>query len=119
MARSTSGPRARARVVGAQTTPGRVSDVALSSNGRWLATASEDGTASLIEVARHGQPRRLAGARLAFHSVAFSPDDRRVVAGTGEGSIKVWDVITLEEVATLQCPGAFVETVVFHPAASC
>ena len=56
------------------------------------------------------------GARLSYHSIAFSPDDRRLAAGTGEGSIKIWDVASCQEVATLRGHTFFVMQVAFHPA---
>jgi len=48
----------------------------------------------------------LRGVLLGFHSVAFSPDGERLVAGSvGQEAIKMWDLHSLEEVATLAAPG--------------
>jgi len=44
---------------------------------------------------------------LGGHSVAFSPDSRRLAAGSsGHESIRLWDVESKQELLTLDSPGS-------------
>jgi WD40 repeat protein len=70
-----------------------VNSVALSPDGRTLATASADGTVILWNVARRtplGQP--LSGHRAAVWSVAFSPDGRTLASAGADGTVILWNV---------------------------
>src|SRR5271157_1924521 len=65
-----------------------------SPDGRWVVTASEDGTARVWEVASGkavGQPLRHNGV---IKSVAFSPDGKRVVTASADGTARVWEAAT-------------------------
>ena len=65
-----------------------------SPDGRWVVTASDDGTARVWEVASGkapGQPLRHNGA---IKSVAFSPDGKRVVTASADGTARVWEAAT-------------------------
>ena len=67
-----------------------------------LATASGDNTCKLFDLRRRQEIRTLRGQLLALHSVCFSPDGRRLAAGTGDGSIIIWDLETGREVLVLK-----------------
>jgi WD40 repeat protein len=70
----------------------RIYDVAFSSDGRLLSSASEDGTARIWD-ARSGALRRtLRGHSERVNSVAFSGDGRRVVTAGADGTVRVWDL---------------------------
>src|SRR5271157_5644158 len=65
-----------------------------SPDGRWVVTASEDGTARVWEMATGkavGQPLRHNGV---IKSVAFSPDGKRVVTASADGTARVWEAAT-------------------------
>ena len=47
----------------------------------------------------------LRGQLLHVHWITFSPDGRRLVIGSGEGTAKIWDMPSLLEVATLRPEG--------------
>jgi WD40 repeat protein len=70
-----------------------VNSVALTPDGRTLATASADGTVILWDVARRtplGQP--LQDHRGAVWSVAFSPDGRTLASAGDDGTVILWSV---------------------------
>ena len=48
-------------------------------------------------------------------SVAFSPDGSRIVSGSTNGTLRVWDVATGEELAELKGHEMYVTSVAFSP----
>jgi WD40 repeat protein len=54
------------------------------------------------------------GRAVYVHSVAFSPDGRRLATGLGQsGLVKIWDAATRQEVATLKGHTHFVNACFF------
>jgi WD40 repeat protein len=47
--------------------------------------------------------------------VAFSPDGNRLASGSADGTVKVWDVITGQELLTLRGHKREASAVVFRP----
>ena len=47
--------------------------------------------------------------------MAFSPDGKRIVTGSGDQTVKVWDADTGQEVLTLKGHTAQVTSVAFSP----
>ena len=72
--------------------------VAVSPNGRMAAVAYDEGIV-LWDMATLEPLATLKGFLLAAHSVAFSPDGRRLAAGSdGLESVKLWDTDTRQEI---------------------
>lgn len=73
----------------------RISCVALSSDGKTLATGSPDRTVSLWDVGDRRHPRRLGppltGLDGVVSTLAFSPDGTRLAAGSYQNSL-VWSI---------------------------
>ncbi|MFF0494411.1 TIR domain-containing protein [Nocardia sp. NPDC004068] len=73
----------------------RISCVALSPDGTILATGGPDRTVALWDVRDHRRPRRLGvpltGIAGTPQSLAFSPDGRRLAAGS-DGTSLMWDI---------------------------
>jgi WD40 repeat protein/DNA-binding SARP family transcriptional activator len=69
-----------------------ISDVAWSPDGRWIATASADGSTRIWE-AETGRPRfRLSGHTADVFAVDWSPDSTRLVTGSTDGTARVWRI---------------------------
>lgn len=93
--------------------------VALSPNGRWLATANFDpnlppdtydhpsGWAVKIWAVRSGRlVRALSGHKGPVLGVAWSPNGALLASASGDGSVRLWQTHTWRTVATLREPFA-------------
>ncbi|QRK12260.1 CHAT domain-containing protein [Archangium violaceum] len=69
---------------------GPVRAAALSADGRWVVTASRDGTARVWRADGTGVPRVLEGHGGEVLTAAFSPDGRRVVTASADRTARVW-----------------------------
>jgi len=75
---------ASARVL--ETYSAHLVDVAFSRNGRWLATASSDGAGQMWDLAA-ADPARANTILPHINTLAFSPDNRSLAAGTSDGTV--------------------------------
>jgi len=96
-----------------------VTGVAFSPDGKLMATVGEDGLTKLWDPSPLRELQTLRGNLLAVHSVSFSDDGKRLsVGGHTKEAIKVWDVATRQEVATLAGRGSFFYRTAFSPDAN-
>ena len=66
--------------------------MALSPNGRWLATGGNDQSIHLWDLPTRREVRRLRGHDGPVWSLAFSPDSRSLASGGWDGTVSFWDV---------------------------
>ena len=94
----------------------QIPDVTFSADGKLFAVASHDGYAGLWETSTLRPISTLRGFLQGVHSVAFSPDGRRLAAGSGgKEAIKLWDLDSYEEVITLEGTGSSFHRTAFSP----
>jgi WD40 repeat protein len=92
---------------------GSVSEIAFSSDGSKLATASYDNTARIWDVKTGAELQRLKHDG-SVSSVAFSPNGHELAMGSGDGTAHIWDMITGEELQRLKLNGS-VWSIAFSP----
>ncbi|WP_171470819.1 PQQ-binding-like beta-propeller repeat protein [Frigoriglobus tundricola] len=91
---------ARVRLNWSEAVPGATA-VALSPNGRWLATVDPDRTVRLRDAATGREVRRFTGAGRGADVLAFSPDGARLVTGGTDRTVRVWDAESGRELLSL------------------
>jgi WD40 repeat protein/serine/threonine protein kinase len=68
-----------------------------SPDGTRLATACEDNTVRLWDVASGQEVAELHGHTNYVHGLAWSPDGTWLVSGSGDGTLRVWDSLSVQE----------------------
>lgn len=79
-----------------------VTCLAMSRDGRRLASGSHDMTVRVWDVDSGAQLAVLRGHRFMVACVAITPDGRRVFSGDIRGTVRMWDASTGERLATLR-----------------
>jgi WD40 repeat protein len=65
--------------------------LAFSPNGTRLATACQDNTIRLWDMASREEVVELHGHTDYVHAVAFSPDGTKLVSCSGDHTVRIWD----------------------------
>ncbi len=107
--------RAGALVVDFQAHPSAIGSMALSADGRQLATASTDRTVAIWSVGDWRRTHVLAGHEGQVTAVAFSPDGSRVATGGYDKSVRLWDVEQEKLIRVGRGHEDQIHSVAFHP----
>jgi WD40 repeat protein len=91
-----------------------VQHVVFSPDGRLFAAASQLGYVKLWDRATLRELAELRGFLMGIHSLAFSPDAKRIAAsGDGKEAVKLWDVQSWQELLTLEGQGSLFWPIAF------
>ena len=82
---------------------------------RWIASASNDKTAKVWDLATGRLLRTLEGHSDWVTGVAIAPNEHRVVSASHDGTLKVWDVRTGQLIRTLEGHSGWVQGVAVRP----
>ncbi|KAK7417982.1 WD domain protein [Neonectria punicea] len=92
-ARQPSKPNYRARLVlHGHTKP--ISQVRISPNGRFIASASADATLKIWDAATGAHMDTLVGHMAGVSCLAWTPDSNTVASGSDDKAIRLWDRVT-------------------------
>jgi WD40 repeat protein/serine/threonine protein kinase len=89
--------------------------VAFSPDGKRLASAGEDGSVKIWDVANGRDILSLKGHMGEVISVAFSPDGKRLASASYDRTVKLWDVDSGRPIQTLDGHKDNVRCVAFSP----
>ncbi|MGZ4352011.1 MAG: WD40 domain-containing protein, partial [Gaiellaceae bacterium] len=92
-----------------------VAGVAVSHDGRLLATAGTDSVARIRELPSGRLVHELSGHTKPLTAVAFSPDGSRLATSSFDHDVRLWDVATGRLVHLLRAHFAVVSGVAFSP----
>ena len=89
----------------------KILDLAISPDSQYLATASDDKTIKLWELATGKEVQTLQGEegqQYSFHAVAFSPDGKILASGDFDNIIQLWQVENGQKIRRLKGHKGFI-----------
>lgn len=92
-----------------------VLSVAISVDGKQIATGSADKTAKIWDIEGHKATMILKGHTSEVLSVAFSPDGKCIATGSDDNTVKIWDLKSGNDMMTLKEHTSSICSVAFSP----
>jgi WD40 repeat protein len=92
-----------------------ITSVAISKDGKYLATGSYDNTAKLWDIQTGNLIQTLNGHENWVSDVAFSPDGRYLLTGSFDNTAKIWDLSNGTVIVTLSGHSDTVLAVAYSP----
>lgn len=89
--------------------------VAISPDGKLLATGSYDQKIKLWDTATGAEVRTLTGHNGAVYGLAFRPDGKVLASASGDRTVKLWEVASGKRLDTFSQPTKEQYTVAFSP----
>ena len=102
---------------GQEIVPGSVRGLAISSDGEWMVTGSDDETAKVWSMATGRELLTLRGHTEDIVAARFSPDGRRILTSSSHEA-KLWEANTGREMLTFKEPLGGITFVSFSPDAT-
>lgn len=90
-------------------------DMAVSTDGKLLATAGGDKLVKIWDLITRKETARLEGHAAQVLTLAFNTDATQLVTGGADQQLKVWDVKTREKIMTLGRQTAVIDAVTWVP----
>jgi WD40 repeat protein len=82
-----------------------IMDIGFSPDGRWFATAADDGTAVLWDPQKSwAKAATLKKGKGSLYALAFSPDSTKLAVSGKDWTVTIWDVTTRKALKTLAHP---------------
>jgi WD40 repeat protein len=91
-------------------------DLAISSDGKLLATAGGDKLVKIWNLETHTEVAKLEGHTAQVLTVAFDGEAKQLLTGGADQQLSLWDVKTKERIATLGKHTAAINAVAWTPA---
>jgi serine/threonine-protein kinase len=91
----------------------QVVSVAVSPNGRWLATSEENGV-RLFDVQSSLIPYKIFAHDKAVTRIAIAPDGRTLASASQDGTVRIWDIATRNRVLTFDKHQKPVTQIAYH-----
>jgi WD40 repeat protein len=92
-----------------------VEDIKFSPDGKYFASAGDDGVIKLWEFATGRELRTFKGHTNAILTIAFSPDGKFLASGGEDKKVRLWDLETGKELKSYEGHLTGVGSVVFSP----
>ena len=75
-----------------------ITDIAVTSDGKYLLTASSDWAIIMWDIVEQKVVRRFIGHKASVSSIDLSPDGSHLVSGSVDETVRVWNLLTGAEV---------------------
>ncbi|MFH0895610.1 MAG: caspase family protein [Bacteroidota bacterium] len=94
---------------------GKVSALAYSPDGKFLASAGQDFSIKIWDISTGKELKTLNGHKLYVQSLAFSPDGKMLASGSWDKTIRIWEMNNFTEVRTITAHKRAVQSLAFSP----